>query len=57
MPTQISLDLRGDGLATLWKRLPEPQRLEVIAAWARLIADAAQWMAKAGKEKRKGAHR
>jgi hypothetical protein len=42
MSTQRSLDLRGDGLANLWKRLPERCRREAIDVWARVIAAAAQ---------------
>jgi hypothetical protein len=41
MPTQTRLDLRGDGLATLWRRLPERARRAVLAQYARLIARAA----------------
>jgi uncharacterized protein HemY len=42
MPTQTSLDLRGEGLRALWKRLPERCRNEAIAIVAQLIARAAQ---------------
>mgnify|MGYP001585020267 CR=1 FL=1 len=42
MPTQTSLDLRGEGLRALWKRLPERCRQEAIAIWTQLIARAAQ---------------
>jgi hypothetical protein len=42
MPTQTSLDLRGEGLRTLWKRLPERCRKEAVAIWTQLIARAAQ---------------
>jgi hypothetical protein len=42
MPTQISLDLRGEGLRALWKQLPERCRSEAIAIWTQLIACAAQ---------------
>lgn len=50
MPIQRSLDLRGDGLATLWKRLPEPCRCEAVTVWARLLAAAARISPKAKKE-------
>jgi hypothetical protein len=40
--TQTSLDLRGEGLRALWKRLPERCRTEAIALWTQLIARAAQ---------------
>ena len=42
MSKQRALDLRGDGLATLWKRLPEHCRREAVTVWARLLAAAAQ---------------
>jgi hypothetical protein len=42
MPTQTSLDLRGERLRALWKRLPERCRSEAIALVAQLIARAAQ---------------
>jgi hypothetical protein len=42
MPTQTQLDWRGDGLATLWRRLPERARRAVLVQYARLIARAAQ---------------
>jgi hypothetical protein len=42
MPKQRALDLRGEGLFSLWRRLPEPCRQEAIAIWARMIARAAQ---------------
>ena len=41
MPRQRSLDFRGEGLGTLWPRLPERWRREVMAIYARLIARAA----------------
>lgn len=50
MSTQRSLDLRGDALATLWKRLPESFRQEAITLWARLIAAAAQIPARKHKQ-------
>jgi|RhiMetdeSRZDD1v2_1073273.scaffolds.fasta_scaffold5111448_2 hypothetical protein len=42
MPKQTSLDLRGEELRALWKRLPERCRNEIIALVAELIARAAQ---------------
>ena len=42
MPKQTCLDLRGDRLATLWRRLPERARRAVLVQYARLIARAAQ---------------
>jgi hypothetical protein len=42
MPTQTSLDLRGEGLRALWRRLPERCRSKAIALFAQLIARAAQ---------------
>ena len=42
MPTQTALDLRGEGLRTLWKRLPEEYRKEAATLWTQLIARAAQ---------------
>jgi hypothetical protein len=42
MPRQISLDLRGDGLRTLWSRLSERCRREAVAIWTRVIASAAR---------------
>lgn len=42
MPTQTRLDLRGEGLRTLWKRLPDRCRKEAVAIWTLLIARAAQ---------------
>lgn len=41
MPTQTSLDLRGEGLRALWTRLPERCRTDAIAIWTQLIARAA----------------
>lgn len=42
MPKQRALDLRGEGLFSLWRQLPEHCRKDAIAIWARLIAKAAQ---------------
>lgn len=42
MPKQARLDLRGDDLAALWRRLPKRAQRAVIEQWARLIARAAQ---------------
>ncbi len=42
MPKQARLDLWGDNLAVLWRRLPERARRAVIERYARLIARAAQ---------------
>jgi hypothetical protein len=42
MPKQAFLDLRGDHLAALWRRLPKRERRAVIEEYARLIARAAQ---------------
>ena len=42
MPKQACLDLRGDRLGTLWRRLPKRARRAVIEQYARLIARAAQ---------------
>jgi len=42
MPTQTALDLRGEGLRALWKRLSEECRKEAVALWTQLIARAAQ---------------
>ena len=41
-PKQASLDLRGDRLAALWRRLPERTRRMVVDEYARLIARLAQ---------------
>lgn len=42
MPKQTCLDLRGDQLGALWRRLPERARRAVLMQYARLIARAAQ---------------
>jgi hypothetical protein len=42
MPKQACLDLRGDHLEQLWRRLPKRVRRAVIEEYARLIARAAQ---------------
>jgi hypothetical protein len=42
MPRQISLDLRGDGFGTLWRRLPERCRRDAVAIWTQLVARAAR---------------
>ncbi len=42
MPKQARLDLRGDHLEELWRRLPKRERRAVIEEYARLIARAAQ---------------
>jgi hypothetical protein len=42
MPKQAFLDLRGDHLEELWRRLPKRARRAVIEEYARLIARAAQ---------------
>jgi hypothetical protein len=42
MPRQARLDLRGDHLEELWRRLPKRERRAVIEEYARLIARAAQ---------------
>jgi len=51
MPKQTTLDLRGDGLATLWKRLPEQCQREAVAVWSRLIAAAARRTSKSEKKR------
>ncbi len=47
MPRQRSLDFRREALGTLWPRLPQRWRSEVMAIYARLIARAAQRSRKA----------
>jgi uncharacterized protein HemY len=42
MAKQTSLDFCGEGLRTLWKRLPKNCRNQIIALVAELIARAAQ---------------
>ena len=42
MARQRTLDFRGEGLGTLWERLPERGRQEVLAIYAHLITRAAQ---------------
>lgn len=42
MPKQARLDLWGDRLDALWRRLPLRARRAVIEQYARLIAHAAQ---------------
>jgi hypothetical protein len=42
MPRQRTLDFRREGLGTLWERLPERWRQEVLAIYAQLITRAAQ---------------
>ena len=42
MPRQRTLDFGGEKLGALWKRFPERCRREAMAAWARVIALAAQ---------------
>jgi hypothetical protein len=42
MPKQACLDLWGDRLQTLWRRLPQRSRQAVIEQYARLIVRAAQ---------------
>jgi len=42
MSTQTTLDLRGEGLRTLWQRLPEECRKAAVALWMQLIARATQ---------------
>jgi hypothetical protein len=42
MPKQVRLDLRGDQLEELWRRLPKRVQRAVIEEYARLIARAAQ---------------
>jgi len=42
MPKQRCLDLWGDRLDALWRRLPQRSRQAVIEQYARLIARAAQ---------------
>jgi hypothetical protein len=42
MPKQACLDLRGDHLEALWRRLPKRAQRAVIEQYARLIARAAQ---------------
>ena len=51
MPKQRVLDLRGEGLFSLWKQLPERCRKDVIEVWARLIARAAQVSTQSKKPK------
>jgi hypothetical protein len=53
MPKQRALDLRSEGLFSLWRQLPEHCRKEAVAIWARLIARAAQ----SKKRTRKGDER
>jgi hypothetical protein len=50
MARQRTLDFRREGLGTLWDRLPERWRREVIAIYARLIARAAQRHRRADQE-------
>lgn len=40
--TQTRLDLRGERLRCMWKRLPDRCRAEAIAIWTQLIVRAAQ---------------
>jgi hypothetical protein len=42
MPKQTCLDLRGDQLGALWRRLPERAQRAVLVQYARLIARPAQ---------------
>jgi hypothetical protein len=42
MPKQARLELRGDQLEKLWRRLPKRVQRAVIEEYARLIARAAQ---------------
>jgi hypothetical protein len=42
MPRQVCLDLRGERLGALWRRLPKRARRAVIEQYARLLARAAQ---------------
>ena len=42
MSRQRTLDFRGEGLGTLWERVPERWRQEVLALYAQLITRAAQ---------------
>jgi len=42
MPKQACLDLRGDHLKELWRRLPKRARRAVIEEYARLIARGSQ---------------
>jgi hypothetical protein len=42
VPKQARLDLRGDQLEELWRRLPKRVQRAVIEQYARLIARAAQ---------------
>jgi hypothetical protein len=42
MPKQACLDLRGDHLEDLWRRLPKRAQQAVTEQYARLIARAAQ---------------
>jgi hypothetical protein len=39
---QTSLDLRGNGLRSIWNQLPERCRSDVVSLWTQLIARAAQ---------------
>jgi hypothetical protein len=41
MPKQACLDLWGDRLDAVWRRLPQPARRAVVEQYARLIARAA----------------
>jgi len=52
MPKHTCLDLRGDRLETLWRRLPERARRAVLVQYARLIARAAQAAARPGGGRR-----
>jgi hypothetical protein len=51
MPRQRTLDFRRDGLGTLWPRLPERWRKDVLAIYARLIVRAAQRPSRAHERK------
>lgn len=50
MSRQRTLDFRHEGLGTLWDRLPERWRREVVTIYARLIARAAQRRRRAHQE-------
>jgi hypothetical protein len=42
MPRQRTLDFGGERLETVWRRVPERWRTDVLALYAQLIARAAQ---------------
>ena len=53
MAKQTCLDLRGDRLAALWRRLPKRVQHAIIEQYARLITRAAQSESKQAGEKKR----